>query len=298
MRRVLKALVYLLGLVLLLEVAFRVGGLVVGGTPTLENDGRIVILCVGDSHTRGRADPDNYPFHLQELLDQRAGRRYHVVNVGIPGMSTGQIRPRFDRWLDYYRPAVVVHWAGINNGWHHPEGPRGVLARVAEYSRVARMIQVAIFYRELDEQRKSAEPELLAWKGTQARWNVDFGGRREEIVTEHGHELPVDEVGQVTHADLEAMMRSAQARKIPMFLVTYPLAGGFYAPVNGAVRSVSAAFGVPYVDTTEGTAAAHAEDPKAQLFDTWVHPMPIVYRQIAEQVYRLLVAQGLVTPTQ
>jgi hypothetical protein len=94
------------------------------------------------------------------------------------------------------------------------------------------------------------------------------------------------------------MMRSAQARKIPMFLVTYPLAGGFYAPVNGAVRSVSAAFGVPYVDTTEGTAAAHAEDPKAQLFDTWVHPMPIVYRQIAEQVYRLLVAQGLVTPTQ
>jgi hypothetical protein len=270
-RRLLKALVYVAGLVLLLEVAFRVGALAVGGTPKLENDGRTVVLCVGDSHTRGRNDPDNYPYHLQEILDQRAKGRYHVVNVGIPGMSTGQIRPRFARYLEYYHPAVVVHWAGINNGWHHPEGPRYALARLAEYSRVARMIQVALFYRELGKETKGTEPELVAWKGARARWHVDFGGRDEEIVTEHGRELPVDEVSRVTLADYQAMMQSARAQKIPMYLITYPLAGGYYAPVNNAVRSVSADFGVPFIDTTKAAAAAHEEDTKAVLFDTWVH---------------------------
>ena len=296
MRRVLKAVVYVAGLVLLLEVAFRVGGLLVASTPKVEEDGRPVILCVGDSHTRGRTDPDNYPYHLQELLDERAGGRYHVVNVGIPGMSTGQIRPRFERYLDYYHPAVIVHWAGINNGWHHPEGPRYSLARLAQYSRVARMIQVALFYRELGQETKGTEPKLLAWKGAKARWQVDFGGREEEIVTEHGRELPVDEVGRVTDADFRAMMELARARKIPMYFITYPLAGGYYAPVNNAVRTVSGDFGVPFVNSSEAAAAAHEEDPKAVLFDTWVHPMPIVYRQIAEQVYRLLVDQGVVTP--
>jgi hypothetical protein len=83
-----------------------------------------------------------------------------------------------------------------------------------------------------------------------------------------------------------------------MYLVTYPLAGGYYTPVNGAVREVSAEFGVPYVDSSQASAAAHREDPAAVLFDTWVHPMPIVYRQIAESAYRLFMDQGLVTPAQ
>jgi hypothetical protein len=156
------------------------------------------------------------------------------------------------------------------------------------------MIQVALYYRELGRETEGEEPKLLAWKGSKARWHVDFGGRREEIVTEHGEKLPVEEVARVTQADFQAMMQTARARNVPMYFITYPLAGGYYAPVNKAVRDISTGSGVPFVDTTQAVAAARKEDPKATLFDAWVHPMPIVYRHVAEQVYDLLVAQGVV----
>jgi hypothetical protein len=42
---------------------------------------------------------------------------------------------------------------------------------------------------------------------------------------------------------------------------------------------------------------ALGERPVDELYDTWAHPTPILYRQIAEEAYRLLVGQGVATET-
>jgi GDSL-like Lipase/Acylhydrolase family len=298
LRRIGSGLALLVALGLVLELAFRLGSLWVGGEASPETDGRTVVLCVGDSHTRGRPDPDNYPAELHRILNERADRPYRVINVGVPGLSTGQLRARFPRYLDYYRPAVVLHWAGINNGWHHPdEAPRGLFARVAEHSKLARFVQVAIFYRRLGRETADAAPELLDWRGARAQWRVNFGGKEEEIVTDHGAELPADQVESLTREDLRAMMGLARARSIPMFLVRYDFDATHFRPVNHAIVEVSSEFGVPYVDCGQAAAAVHARGtPREQLYDIWVHPMPIVYRQVAEDAYRLLVNQGIVKP--
>ena len=124
-----------------------------GNVLTLElADGSRVVLCVGDSHTRGRPDPDNYPAALEQILNARTGERWRVINLGVPGQNTGQVRLRFERYLAYYRPTVVLHWGGINNGWNQAErdGSRGFLATLVEHSRLIRFLRVALFYRGLE----------------------------------------------------------------------------------------------------------------------------------------------------
>jgi|SRR6185295_11059313 len=290
-------LALLVVLLLVVEVAFRVAGTFIDREAARVDDGRTVVLCVGDSHTRGRPDPENYPSALDRILNERADRPYRVVNVGIPGLSTGQLRQRFTRFVDYYRPAVILHWAGINNGWQHPEW-RGPIAWLTEHSKVARFVRVALFYRRLFREVDTNAPDLLHFEAARARaqWNVNFGGKEEEIVTQQGAELPVEQVGILTRDDLTFMMKTAKDRGIPMFLVKYGLAGGYFAPVNRAVIDISADFGVPYVDSAVAAEEVHRALPQERLYDDWVHPMPIVYRQVAEEAYKLLVERGLVKP--
>jgi lysophospholipase L1-like esterase len=302
--RILKPLalviVALVGVVGGLEVAFRLGGLTVRGEPLPAADGSTVILCIGDSHTRGLPDPDNYPAQLERILNERAAGRYRVVNVGVAGMNTAQIRSRLPRYLAYYRPALVMHWAGINNFWNLSERGLwrgGVLRALLDRSRVAHFLRVTFFYRRLRHETLDAPaPEVRNWPGPDPHSVVTFAGVEEEIRGEEG-QLSVAEVETATAADLRAMMRMVRDGGIPMYLVTYSWWDGYWRSVNAAVRAVSAELGVPYVDGRTAVRAARAEAPGAQLFDAWVHPMPLVYRHVAEQAYRLLVDEEVVVPT-
>jgi hypothetical protein len=291
--------VILAGIVLVLELAFRLGGLTIG-EPLPAPDGSAVVLCVGDSHTLGRRDPDNYPFELERILNARSGGRYRVINAGVGGMNTAQIRARFDRFLDYYRPAVVLHWAGINNYWNLAErGARrtGLVAALVEHSRVVHLVRVALFYHRLRrETLDRPSSHVVGFLGPQAHARLKFAEREETIAWERGENLSLEQIAAVTRADLTAMMAAARGRGIPMLLLAYASWDGYWRPVNEAVLAVSAASGVSYVDTGLAAAAAEREAPGAQLFDNWAHPTPIVYRQIAEEVYRTLVTQGLVAP--
>ena len=94
---------------------------------------------------------------------------------------------------------------------------------------------------------------------------------------------------------MAALMRMAADRRIPMFLVMYPLRDLVFEPVNRVVERVSAEFHVPYVDSPAAVRAL-GERKVDELYDNWAHPTPLLYTQIAEEAYALLVRQGLVTP--
>ena len=80
------------------------------------NDGRPVIACFGDSLTAGYGvdAADAYPSRLQILLD-KAGYHYRVVNLGISGETTKDGLARIDRVLALH-PAVTVVEFGGNDG--------------------------------------------------------------------------------------------------------------------------------------------------------------------------------------
>lgn len=301
LKPLLTAFTAVVGVVLALEVAFRLGGMWAAREPQRTADGRTVVLCVGDSHTRGRDDPENYPAQLERILNERADRPYRVVNVGVPGMNTAQVRERFERYLAYYRPAVVVHWAGINNFWNHAgrDGDvRGALARLVDASKLVRFARVALFYRGLGG--NALEAPQIEGNGriaADASFAVNFGGVEESIKGEPGEKFPLHEVEAFTRADLTAMMSTARAHGVPMFLIAYSyFAGNYYTPVNAAVRGVSEDFKVPWISAGAGIAGARREAPGEKLFDAWVHPTPILYKHIAVTVYATLVQADVVVP--
>ena len=64
--------------------------------------------------------------------------------------------------------------------------------------------------------------------------------------------------------------------------------------MNAAVRTVSDEFHVPFIDSAVAVDAARREAPEAELFDAWAHPMPVVYRQVAHEAFRVLAEQHVV----
>src|SRR6185369_5057968 len=57
------------------------------------------LIAVGDSHTYGAmvAPEDSYPGQLQRLLDAEAPGSWSVVNLGVPGMNTSEVRVQLQR---------------------------------------------------------------------------------------------------------------------------------------------------------------------------------------------------------
>ena len=72
----------------------------------------VEILCVGDSHTYGLGVKawESYPGQLAS-----AGV---VVNAGIPGTNSAQLRARLGDWLLEHEPFYVVILVGVNNLWN------------------------------------------------------------------------------------------------------------------------------------------------------------------------------------
>jgi lysophospholipase L1-like esterase len=90
------------------------------GPPDLKADhpGVYRVLCVGDSITYGfNVDTvDTYPKQLEALLAQRyPGRRFEVINAGVPGWSWLQGRRYLELEGLALRPDVVVIGHGTND---------------------------------------------------------------------------------------------------------------------------------------------------------------------------------------
>jgi lysophospholipase L1-like esterase len=85
------------------------------GLRDVNGDGQIVILCFGDSITRGTA-LGAYPSKLGTLLQGRAT----VVSDGIWGEATAAGRERLPKVLDQHRLDYVILLEGINDGCNVP----------------------------------------------------------------------------------------------------------------------------------------------------------------------------------
>ena len=144
---------------------------------------RYRVLCVGDSHTWGAGveRDESYPGHLQRILDELRPGLFQVMNLGVPGMNTAQLRKRVPEWFSRHEPDLLVVWAGVNNAWNTAEvedAPTSFLAwldRQLLRSRVYRLGRVRFHDRKL-ERYALQRPEDGTWNGPdrsayrQARW--------------------------------------------------------------------------------------------------------------------------------
>lgn len=122
LRRLLfSVVVFLVGVELVLQVA-HVAAANLRTPASLPHPGAPVILCVGDSHTYGvkLAAEDSYPGQLQELFNQ-GGIPVNVINAGIPGQNSSELRRHLPALLEQYGPRIVLVLVSANNDWNRKD---------------------------------------------------------------------------------------------------------------------------------------------------------------------------------
>jgi lysophospholipase L1-like esterase len=99
--------------------------------PPRKSPGTIRVVTLGASSTFGYHDPDDgtYPAILERTLNERcpSGRRYEVINLGIPHLTSAQIVSLFLAEAVPLQPDVVTFYEGINDSTPDEElGPDAV----------------------------------------------------------------------------------------------------------------------------------------------------------------------------
>ena len=131
--------------IILVELALRGASLCLAyrfekaGDGLAEDPHAVRLLCLGESTTaptfvEGQRDY-SWPAQLREILVSRyPGRRFQVINKGVPGTNTSVILAELPGYIKRYRPHVVISMAGINDHrWYgiveYRSGVSGFLAR-------------------------------------------------------------------------------------------------------------------------------------------------------------------------
>jgi lysophospholipase L1-like esterase len=246
------------------------------------------ILCVGDSHTYGvGVSPDeSYPAQLERLLRER-GVRARVVNAGVPGQNSGQLRERLPSKLAEHRPHVVLVWVGANNQWL-PTGDEA--ARPAE--RVWSRLRLARLARLLFTRHEGV--------------TGDFRRDLDQAVAQYGHvpqELgrpgrplrSIEVTADLTRTDLGPIIALVrQANALPV-LLTYPVPlGPLLTAIDRAIVDAGAATRTRVIDLHQMARRHMPRVPK--LLQPDMHPTARFYRAIGWEIARTFLREGIVGP--
>ncbi len=157
-----KALAATLVVLLVVEVALRIGGAffleqhrsddLAGG------DEVFTIVALGESSTALWGE-DAYPNQLEGLLRERLpGQPLKVLNLGMPGVDSDHIIEHLEETLDAHEPDLVTVMMGINDG----ERAFDALSPHQEPSRLQRALQGLKLYRFWAFTRGNVE--LVRWR--------------------------------------------------------------------------------------------------------------------------------------
>ncbi|MCA9400824.1 MAG: tetratricopeptide repeat protein [Candidatus Omnitrophica bacterium] len=107
--------------VLFLELILQFSGMVFFGIQSFRNrpddhhSKTVKILCVGES-TTALGGNSAYPHQLETILNKRSPQhQYHVINKGIPGITTPAIVYDLPRYIRKYHPDYIIAMMGIND---------------------------------------------------------------------------------------------------------------------------------------------------------------------------------------
>lgn len=317
-RKLLKAARNLVLFLVTIEIALQIAGFagraLLSSDPSEPgNDGEIVILTVGDSHTFGVAvDPeDSYPSQLQEAVSQRfPSESFRVINLGIPGINSAFVANRLERQILQVRPTMVIVWVGINNLWNLLETEsRGdadlatAIRRTLLRSKLFRIAAVSWHARTLENapaRLNGSWGSVAEEGGGTSEWFWKFGDEEVRPVAAKD-ELADSDVAGGLEFDHDRIVSMARALGTPVLFINYPFT---HRGIRETIAASSGRLGVPIVDSHQSMerAIADGHDPgKLIVMAAGPHPTGLLYRYVVEDlmplVIRTLEAEGAVRPS-
>ena len=260
---------------------------------------QIRILCLGDSHTFGVMveEGESYPAQVQQQLHMTSPGRFSVINLGIPGMNSSQIRKRLAKNVQRYDPQLVIVWVGVNDQWNRSDvdGDASWPERVevfAGHSRLYRLARVWVRDREIGHavadargngvhQAVERENWVLKGENAGATWTIRHGDETEIIENRGGAEGTPNEAP--TYRNLSEIANWLRGEEIPLLLVRYPLNLSHFLAPNQAAEQVSRDLAVPLVNSNLSIKRIPREQRE---WTKEAHPGPNVYHEIAIDVVK------------
>jgi hypothetical protein len=251
----------LIGL-LVVEVALQGAAAVVsrvalrGGAVAAAAGDKFRIFCIGDSNTYGAGVPrdQSYPAQLEKVLNAAAGEeRFEVVNLGVPGSNSAQVLGRLPKYLQAYKPHLLIVLTGVNDYWNPAEvadageqtlGER--LNRLLLHLRTYRLAVLVIDYFRwgaaggvTDATLKTTQLRKGATKKATADATIHELKVGEETLTFRNPERAVllDDAQhqQLLRKNLRDIIELARSSGVPLVLPTYIAALGHYATANEVI---------------------------------------------------------------
>jgi len=276
----------------------------------LPHPGAPVILCAGDSHTFGVKVPaeQSYPAQLQTLLDQH-GFVFNVVNAGIPGENTSELRRQLPGLLQRYHPGVVVILCVVNNEWNRTDIAWSDFED-GELRQGIRSWPKRLWYGALG----SLRTVRLVTYG----WNqIGYWRERQEMGMDHegekyfhrrDHYGRLDTLNHILdrgRRDLTAIVRLVESAGAQPIFMTY--AGQPFSPMGGAnaaLRTRAQSLGVPLVDNDavilsllvrpDGTLDQATHDRLFLTEPMETHLAGPGYAVVARNVFEMMLKQNLI----
>jgi len=260
-----------------------VGQLGCRGPDPSGDEGRLVVLALGDSSTYGYGlrEAQAWPRLVEARLRER-GLPVDVVNGGVIGYTVVQGRVRFEELAPLVRPRVAVLAFGAVNDHYAAPGGVSDRARVELWSRrnawsdrLRRESALVQFAADMLGAADSREVDLALQKQREAWGALDYQGVRRVSLEDFAVEL----------SELCGAVRALDAEPV---LVSMPRRADFEArkPVlpryTAAVGLVAKDAGVALVDARAALASWPASD--AFLPNDRVHPTPEGHARIADLV--------------
>lgn len=253
------------------------------------------ILALGDSHTYGARveNEESYPSQLQSFLDKHSPATFYVINKGIPGFTTAQVRSRLAQQVNAYDPHLVLLWAGINDTWNVTEiygdkiSWRERIDGYASRLRLYKMWRVWRHDRQLerefplligDDDGPRPHVEVLGEHGRRIDWG---NGVVEEIRTESRERRSDTIHARRVEANFDAIVTWLRAAGICVAFIEYPVDAKGFGNANISMRAVALRYKLPIVRSKESIRRVPAD----QLEFLWaMHPNAAMYGEIASDV--------------
>jgi hypothetical protein len=205
--------------------------------------------------------------------------------------------------LDRFQPGAVLLMVGVADFWNLDSfqaedysGWRWFLWGGGWWDR-SRVVKLARLIRfNLEHGREEVPAEQPSVEHTPYNWKIGGGGEAIDVDIDMHFDDGIKDIlvfRRQLRRNLSLIAAQAQARGVPLILMTYPTEGGFYAAVNDVYRQFAASAHLPLIDLAAQTATWSRPPLLAKAYFPDFHPRRAGYELSARIIEREL---GLCSP--